>query len=1123
MKKLSILFAILTIAAVSLFAQTVTLTFIGQDDANHYVRLDSVVVRNLTQGWQETLFWPDTVLIMQEGTGIEDYSGTNNASKIQLSQNTPNPFTGITFADMSLAEEGKVLVEVTDMAGRVIVFNNYPSLQKGLHQLRISLSTPGVYFLTARMNGNASSVKMINQSEGGADKIEYQGVVEKPQALCTPKSGTKDSTANPFHLGDEMEYVGFATVNSIRRESVHITQTQNESQTIELTFILPHDAQPCLGTPTVTDIDGNTYNTVWIGNQCWMKENLRTTHYADGTAITLASTSQSSFDVQFYYDPGNATNYGYLYNWAAAKGFGVAAVSANNQGICPTGWHVPSDDEWTHLTQYVESHSQYLCSNNSTYIAKALASSTGWNSSTYTCAVGNTPGSNNATGFSALPAGHYYPDNTSFYGSGSVASFWSSTEIGSYDSHWKLLCDYKSLFRDYGYYKKHGYSVRCLRDVVSDQTQPIATTFTATNITGTSATLNGTVSNPDNVTITTQGFQWKTTQGGAYTTVNTTGTAMFYNLIGLTSNTSYTYRAFVTTAAGTYYGGEVTFTATASIGGVDAQPCPGTPTVTDIDGNTYNTVWIGNQCWMKENLRTTKYADGTIIEQGDSISYVTPYWYYPDSNASNISTYGLLYNWKAVMHNSSSSSANPSGVQGICPTGWHVPSDAEWTQLTDYVGAQSQYQCYGSGYDIAKAMASTTGWCTAGSVCAVGNNQNSNNVTGFSALPAGIYYGGYYDFGSYAWFWSSTEDDSDLAWCGYLCCHNAGVDRIYYDEFGGFSVRCVRDSLNGDNTTQTQPIATTFTATNITDTSATLNGTVSNPYNVTITAQGFEWKTTQDGTFTAVNVAGTVMSYNLTGLASNTSYIYRAFVTTATGTNYGGEVTFTTTVSISTEPCPGTPTVTDIDGNTYNTLWIGNQCWMKENLRTTKYADGTSIALGSTTSTTTAYRYYPNNIASNVSLYGYLYNWPAVMGGAASSAANPSGVLGICPYGWHVPSDAEWTQLTDYVSSQSQYVCGNTNTSIAKALASTTGWCISSNTCAVGNNQSSNNVTGFSAFPAGRYSGSYDSSGYNARFWSSTENSSSKAYYRDLSYCLSFVGRTPGNREYGYSIRCLRD
>ena len=100
--------------------------------------------------------------------------------------------------------------------------------------------------------------------------------------------------------------------------------------------------------------------------------------------------------------------------------------------------------------------------------------------------------------------------------------------------------------------------------------------------------------------------------------------------------------------------------------------------VTLADGNTYNTVLIGTQCWMKENLRTKKYANGTTISQGSlSSSSSTAYWYFPNNDSSNMSTYGLLYNWKAVMQNSSSSSANPSGVQGVCPNGWHVPSDAE--------------------------------------------------------------------------------------------------------------------------------------------------------------------------------------------------------------------------------------------------------------------------------------------------------------------------------------------------------------------------------------------------------------------------------------------------------------
>ena len=228
---------------------------------------------------------------------------------------------------------------------------------------------------------------------------------------------------------------------------------------------------------------------------------------------------------------------------------------------------------------------------------------------------------------------------------------------------------------------------------------------------------------------------------------------------------------------------------------IDGQPCPGTPTVADLDGNVYNTVLIGNQCWMKENLRTTKYADGTAIAQGSNTSYDTGYWYYPDGNFSNMSTYGLLYNWKAVMHNSSSSSTNPSGVQGICPNGWHVPSDAEWTQLTDYVSSQSGYVCGNDNTYIAKALAATTGWeGDSYETCAVGNTPADNNITGFSALPASTYpVSG--AFGNGAYFWSTTEDGYDgmAAYFRYLHNLNAIVGRYPYGKDYGFSVRCIRD------------------------------------------------------------------------------------------------------------------------------------------------------------------------------------------------------------------------------------------------------------------------------------------------------------------------------------------
>ena len=222
--------------------------------------------------------------------------------------------------------------------------------------------------------------------------------------------------------------------------------------------------------------------------------------------------------------------------------------------------------------------------------------------------------------------------------------------------------------------------------------------------------------------------------------------------------------------------------------------------------------------------------------------------------------------------------------------------------------------------------------------------------------------------------------------------------------------------------------------------------------------------------------------------------------------------------------------VTDIDGNHYDAVQIGDQVWMAENLRTTKYADGTTLPLGTSTSTTTAYRYAPGTGQSNeenmdnVSRYGYLYNWPAVMHGESSSTTNPSGVQGICPNGWHVPSGAEWTQLKTYLRSHSEYVCSGSGENIAKALASTSGWqSYDGAECAVGNNLSTNNSTGFSALPAGIYYGGYDNFGYGANFWTAAVNVDGIAAYYNLYYSYATVGNSCDSKYYGFSVRCVRD
>ena len=220
----------------------------------------------------------------------------------------------------------------------------------------------------------------------------------------------------------------------------------------------------------------------------------------------------------------------------------------------------------------------------------------------------------------------------------------------------------------------------------------------------------------------------------------------------------------------------------------------------------------------------------------------------------------------------------------------------------------------------------------------------------------------------------------------------------------------------------------------------------------------------------------------------------------------------------------GTSTISDFDGNAYSTVKLGGQCWMAENLRTTHYSNGDPIDLGATTSTTIPYRYNPASDSTNVSTYGYLYNWAAVMNGATSSEANPSGVQGICPTGWHVPSDAEWTALKEYVSSQSQYVCGSNSANIGKALASTTGWDSSTSTaCGVGTTQSTNNASGFNARPAGNYYASGGNGfGYYGNFWTTTETSGN-AYSYNLSYTSPSLNRSNSGEASGFSVRCVRD
>lgn len=225
----------------------------------------------------------------------------------------------------------------------------------------------------------------------------------------------------------------------------------------------------------------------------------------------------------------------------------------------------------------------------------------------------------------------------------------------------------------------------------------------------------------------------------------------------------------------------------------------------DIDGNQYALVMMGTQCWMRENLRTTHYADGMAI----SVGKIAPAWnsviysrYYPNGDSSNVALYGYLYNWTTATRGLYTSSKKPVVVQGICPTGWHVPSIEEWHELLEYVSSHEQYCCEDNSKKIAKAVSSSSGWIASSKKCTVGYNSLNNNTTGLNIYPAGDFYtlnnsnipfqARY--FGNEAALWSSSKGGSAELGKGIsLSYDEADVGSVFSPEkYRAFSVRCLR-------------------------------------------------------------------------------------------------------------------------------------------------------------------------------------------------------------------------------------------------------------------------------------------------------------------------------------------
>lgn len=498
-----------------------------------------------------------------------------------------------------------------------------------------------------------------------------------------------------------------------------------------------------------------------------------------------------------------------------------------------------------------------------------------------------------------------------------------------------------------------------------------------------------------------------------------------------------------------------------------------TGTVTDIDGNIYKTIEIGSQIWMQENLKVTRFNDGSdiplITSDAEWANLVTPgYSWYDNNEATYKDTYGALYNFYAV------------DTRILCPAGWHVPNDVEWSVLSDYVG----------GEDVAGGKLKETGtlhWMYP--------NEGATDEYGFKALPGGYRYdtGPFSYIGMGGTWWTSREYQPESSWAygiSYEYRHiGPGTPPKNYAQ----SVRCVKGEPQVG-----LPVLTTSPVSEVTPTGALSGGVITDDGGTNLIEIGICWSSLHTPTITDTIVpnmpANMTFECTLELLRPNRTYMVRAFATNSEGTSYGDEIVFTTS-------SPLTGTVEDIEGNIYGTIEIGTQTWMTENLKVTSYNDGTPVQQVTDQTeweslSSPGYNWYDNDEATYKTKYGALYNWFTL------------NTDNICPSGWHVPTVEDYSTLVGFLGTS--VIAGG-----KLKETGTLNWEYP--------NIGATNETGFSGMPGGSNSGGFDGISLHGMWWISTETDSQNAYSFDLNNYSKECNVASGPKTSGFSIRCLMD
>ena len=410
------------------------------------VKLDSIKIMNLTQGGNTMLFWPDTVIILDYVDGIKD--NIYKKSALKIFQNYPNPVKEKTYFDLYIPKKGKVHLGVYDASGRQVLTTDR-MLERGCHSFLFIPGSGNMFIITSYWNKSFSSIKVLTSGHLSSVKslLKYEGVKNNVAKI---KNVEKIHHLS-FNLGDTLLCIGFAkTANEVIGSDI----IEDVPQTDKIYKFKISQGIPCQSTPII-HFQGRTYKTIQIFDQCWMKENLNV-----GTMIDFRHDMQNNGIIEKYcYNnkEDSCTVYGGLYQWNEIVNY---SVKENVQGICPSGWHIPSNTEWRVLESSVDSKHDFddpewdKVGSRGFDAGFHLKSVSGW----------MQEGSGNDTyGFSGLPAGARSDGNIFFYGWGNSEFWWTSSDYLNYAFYRGINSTSSKVERGLAN-TAHGMSVRCVKD-----------------------------------------------------------------------------------------------------------------------------------------------------------------------------------------------------------------------------------------------------------------------------------------------------------------------------------------------------------------------------------------------------------------------------------------------------------------------------------------------------------------------------------------------------------------------------------------------------------------------------------------------------------------------------------